>query len=299
MTDALTRRRFVSGTLLGAAGLAVLHPQPRSAVAETIEVDAAAPRRFELGTVTYNLGQGMDLDTLIATCERTGFRAVELRTTHRHGVEPTLSARERKAVRERFARSKVALFGLGTACDYHSPDPRQLQSNIELTKQFVELAADVGAVGVKVRPNNLPDGVPVETTLKQIGDALNQVGRHAADHDVEIWLEVHGRGTSHPPHVRTIMDHCEHPSVGITWNGNDADILDGSVRPYFELLAPFIRCVHMRDLYINYPFGELFTLLRSIGYDRYTLAEVAESSDPERVMRYYRALWDELSRPAT
>jgi hypothetical protein len=44
-----------------------------------------------------------------------------------------------------------------------------------------------------------------------------------------------------------------------------------------------------------YPFAELFALLRAAGYNRYTLAEVPESCEPIRFMRYYRALWEQLA----
>ena len=37
---------------------------------------------------------------------------------------------------------------------------------------YCQLAADVGAPGVKVRPNGLPDSVPEQTTLEQIGNSL-------------------------------------------------------------------------------------------------------------------------------
>jgi len=40
-----------------------------------------------------------------------------------------------------------------------------------------------------------------------------------------------------------------------------------------------------------YPWRELFALLRSIGFDRFTYAEVPESPEPIRFMHYYRALW--------
>jgi hypothetical protein len=93
-----------------------------------------------------------------------------------------------------------------------------------------------------------------------------------------------------------MMDYCGHPMVGITWNCNQTDLKDGQVEPYFELLRPFIRNVHINNLTSGYPYREFFTLLRKIKYDRFTLAEVAEAEDPIRFMKYYRALWDELSR---
>jgi len=40
----------------------------------------------------------------------------------------------------------------------------------------------------------------------------------------------------------------------------------------------------------------LFGLMKAAGYNRYCLAEIPETSDPLRLMRYYRALWLELSR---
>ena len=96
------------------------------------------------------------------------------------------------------------------------------------------------------------------------------------------------------------MDYCGHPMVGITWNCNDTDLKDGQVGPYFDLLKSYIRNVHINNLTSGYPYREFFTLLRRLGYAGYTLAEVPEvDGDPIRFMRYYRALWNELSSPPT
>lgn len=256
---------------------------------------------FKLGLVTYNLAAKWDIPTIIKRCKNTDFAAVELRTTHAHGVEPDIDPAKRKEVRQQFADSGIVLWGLGTVCEFHSPDPSVVRQNIETCKRFCELARDVGAKGVKVRPNALPDGVPVEKTLEQIGKALVECGKAGADNGVEIWLEVHGRGTQEPPHIAQIMRHCGHPSVGITWNSNPTDVKDGSVQESFGLLKTYIRSCHITELTSSYPWRELFGLLKSIGYDRYTLAEVqgldsSSNNDIERFMRYYRALWQELCR---
>ncbi|MFQ5740782.1 MAG: sugar phosphate isomerase/epimerase, partial [Acidobacteriota bacterium] len=113
----LNRRAFLGKTALLSGVWPLLQSGPalpgRSA-------DSA--RLFELGTVTYNLGRNWGLDRLIEICEETNFKAVELRTTHAHGVEPTLSKRQRAAVRRRFQKTPVQLAGLGTVCEFHSPD---------------------------------------------------------------------------------------------------------------------------------------------------------------------------------
>ncbi len=292
----VTRRNFVGGAVgISVAWLCGL-PQGTWAGA-SVEHDKAGVRGMRLGLVTYNLAKDWDLPTIIKNCREAKFDGVELRTTHKHGVEPDISQQRRIEVRKMFEDSGIVLWGLGTVCEFHSPNQDEVRRNIEMCKAFVVLAKDIGARGVKVRPNALPKGVPVEKTLEQIGRALTECGNFAADYGVEIWLEVHGQGTSHPPHIRKIMESCEAHNVGVCWNSNNTDVKDGSVREYFELLRPYIKSVHINELWReDYPWRELFALLKASGYDRFTLAEIPESPDALRLMRYYRALWLELTR---
>ena len=254
---------------------------------------------LKLGLVTYNLAKDWNRPTIIERCTRAGFEAVELRTTHAHGVEPALSKKEQMAVKEMFEGSLVRLLSLGTTCEYHSVDSEDVARNIETTKDFVRLAQDVGALGVKVRPNGLQveRGVPLGRTLEQIGYSLRKCGEFAKNHNVEIWLEVHGKGTSDLRIIKRIMEVVDHESVGVCWNSNAEDVIDGSVRESFSLVEKWIRSVHIRELYDkSYPWHELFTLLEEAGYTRFCLAEIPTSPEPERLMHYYRALFEELAR---
>jgi sugar phosphate isomerase/epimerase len=236
-----SRRRFLQ---LSAALTTTVASQ---AAPTTTRTEAKQPS-FRLGLVTYNLARDWDLATLLKICRAVGVLPVELRTSHKHGVEPSLSRDERQEVRKRFADAGIEIWGLGSTCEYHSPDPAQVQKNIEKCKEFVQLASDLGARGVKVRPNSLPRGVPTEKTLEQIGKALVPCGKAAADAGVEIWVEVHGSGTSHPPHMKTIMEHCGHRQVGVMWNSNAADLVNGSVAESFQLLRPWLRSCHINEL---------------------------------------------------
>ena len=257
------------------------------------ELTRNSPRSpFKLGLVTYNLAKDWDVPTILKHCAATGFEGVELRTTHRHGVEVTLNPQARAEIRKRFADSPVELMGLGSAFDYHTPDPAKLRADIFATKDYIVLAQDVGASGVKVRPNGLPKEVPVEKTLEQIGASLLELGKFAKDHGQVIRLEVHGTGTSLLPHVQTIMNHARHPNVGVCWNSNQTDLEGDGLDANFRRVQDRIVSVHLRDLCLDeYPWSRLFRLLADSGFRGYTLAEIGESSDPIRVMRYFRALW--------
>jgi len=263
---------------------------------------SSAKRLMKLGLVTYNLACEWDLQTIIDRCGEVGLAAVEFRSTHKHGVEPTLSKAQRQEVKKRCADGGLVIWGVGSACEYHSPDPAVVSRNIEETKRFVDLARDLGARGVKVRPNQLPKGVAEAKTLEQIGRSLRIVGEAAAPMGVEIWCEMHGRDTAQPSRMRKIMDIADHPNVGVTWNSNRGiDDQDGSVKDSFELMRSKIYSVHINELVNGYPYRELFTLLNEAGYDRYTMIEAqalksGNLADTVRFMKFYKALWEELSR---
>jgi sugar phosphate isomerase/epimerase len=250
-----------------------------------------------LGAITYNVMKDWDLEKIITTLEPIGFKGVELRTEHAHKVEPSLTPDEREKVKQRFARSKVRLVSFGTTCEFHSPDAAVRRKQIETAKSFIDLAHDTGAWGVKVRPNGLPKEVPVDTTIGNIGAALREIGDFGAGKGVEIYLEVHGRETQVPTIAHRILKAANHANVGACWNSNPTDLVNGSIKPSFDLLQPFIKHVHINELAGPYPYRELFKLLRESKYDRYTLCEAQESKEPERFLRWYAALWNELNRP--
>src|SRR6266516_1228949 len=150
------RREFLkaAGLTLGAAGLSA-----RSTfAAETSKPPSfiSRPSKMKLGTVTYNIAKDWDVPTIIKNCAETKFQGVELRTSHAHGVEVALTKPQREEVKKQFRDSPVELMGLGSAFDFHTPDPAKLRADIAATKEYIVLAHDVSAPGAQVRPNRLP-----------------------------------------------------------------------------------------------------------------------------------------------
>ncbi|MGH9341208.1 MAG: sugar phosphate isomerase/epimerase family protein [Acidobacteriota bacterium] len=284
----MNRRKF----LIASTGLVSTQALAAATAAPAAQNTVSNRKGLRLGTVTYNLARSWDIETIIKNCTETGFEGVELRSTHAHGVEIDTPPEHRKEVKQRFEDSPVVLVQLGSACEFHSPDPAEVRRNIEETKAFVKLAHDVGAPGVKVRPNGLPAGVPEEKTLEQIGRSLNECGAFASDHGVEIRLEIHGRETNRIPRIRKMMDYAHHDHVTLVWNCNEQDLQDDGFEANFNSVKPKIKLVHLRDLYVeSYPHRKLVQMLKDMNYQGFSLAEVPESSDSIRVMRYYRALW--------
>jgi len=288
----LSRREFL-GKAVGLGTAALVAGQPWKSVL----AGAEQPRReTSFGMVTYLWGKDWDLATLLGNCQLADVLGVELRTSHAHKVEPSLSASQRTEVRKRFADSPVTLVSLGSAEDFHSPDPARLTRAIEATKAFIKLGRDVGSSGVKVRPNDLPKGVPQEKTIEQIGKSLNVVGAFGADYGQQIRLEVHG-ACAPLPIMKRIMDVADHPNVALCWNSNVSDLKGDGLAANFNLVkSRFGATAHVRPLDSrDYPFDQLVAQFVAMDYRGWLLLEAGgEPKDPIAALKHQKSLFRKM-----
>src|SRR5512135_2023648 len=267
MYNNLNIRKFIKRRLLASAAISVFESDLLSF--------PAVPESMKFGLVTYQWGKDWNLPTLISNCEKAGYKGVELRTEHAHKVEINLTLAQRSEVKKRFAGSTVKCVGYGSNFEYHSPDPSELRRNIDLTKEYIRLCSDIGATGIKVKPNDIPDGVPKEKTLEQIGKSLNEVGKFARDYGQLVRVEVHGNRTQELPNMATIFSNVTEPAVKVCWNCNEQDLLPPGLEYNFDLVRKWIGdTVHVRELNDNsYPYQKLFNLLSGMHYSGWILLE--------------------------
>lgn len=250
------------------------------------------PNPLKLGLMTYNIGKDWDIETIIANCSETGYKHVELRTTHKHGVEVSLNKQQRNEIKKRFEDSPLEAISLASAFSYHHTDRNELKEHIEGTKEYLQLAADVGAQGIRVFPNAFPEGVDKEKTMEQIGKSVAEVGLVGHNLGVEVRLEEHGQGTDNIPVIKKIIDYSESPYVYVIWNSSPNDVIGEGLEAHFNMVKDRIRCVHLRELFNGYPWRQFFSLLSQSGYQGYLDAELADQScEPIRMMHNYQALF--------
>ena len=284
----LSRRDFLRRTAIAGFGV--------SATGAFSSFSNAGPR-MQFGLVTYQWGRDWDLPTLLANCEKTGLWGVELRTQHAHKVEINLSPAERAEVKKRFADSPVTCIGYGSNFEYHSPDPAELQKNIEQTKAYIQLCKDIGATGIKVKPNNLPVSVPREKTIAQIAASFNEVGRFAKNLGQKVRVEVHGHLTQELPNMKAIFEQVTEPNVKICWNCNPEDLLPPGLEANFNSVKQwFGDTVHVRELdSTDYPYQQLMNLFTGMKYNGWILLEArTEPKDRVLAMKEQLAMFNEM-----
>jgi sugar phosphate isomerase/epimerase len=289
MTQKSNRRDFVRNLALFAS----------ASLLPSVAWASAKSPKMKLGLVTYQWGKDWDVPTLIHNCTNAKIYGVELRTMHAHGVEPSISQARRKEVKKIFADSPVKIVGLGTNQQYDFIEPEKLKQSIEETKEFIKLGADIGGSGVKVKPNAFHKDVPHEKTIEQIGKALNEVGKFAADYGQKIRLEVHGEETQELPNIKAIMDVANNPNVYVCWNCNDQDLIgDGLVKNFNLVKRRQGDTVHVRELNVgSYPYQELMNLLMEMDYSGWILLECrTEPSDRVKALIEQHEVFDKMTK---
>ncbi len=276
MDNNQSRRRFLQKSLVAGVGLSLIDPFSAHAMMKK--------SKMKLGLVTYQWGKDWDLQTLISNCEKAGFLGVELRTQHAHGVEISLTASQRNDVKKRFADSPVSCVGYGSNFEYHNVDQAAVRKNIEGTKEYIKLCKDIGASGIKVKPNGLPEGVSREKTIAQIAASLNEVGEYASDMGQLVRVEVHGKETQKLPVMKAIFEQVREKSVKICWNSNDQDLLaPGLEANFYSVKKWFGDTVHIRELNMgDYPYQQLMHLFAKMNYDGWILLE-ARTKPEDRI----------------
>ncbi len=277
MSPSLYVRRHFLATLLGTGAATFASAQTSGS-----RVAKLSPKgeNIQFGLVTYMWGAEWDLPTLIRNCEEAQINAVELRIEHAHAVTLELTAAQRAEVRQRFEAATVKPLGMGTNCEFHSPDPAVLKKNIDLAKDYLKLSHDIGGSGIKVKPNALPKDIPVEKTLEQIGKALAELGDHALGFGQEIRLEVHG-GVTDLGHIATIMKTAARENVRVCWNSNPEDLKGDGIEANFAKVLPYLgKTVHIREVDTgDYPYDQLAKLLVNADYDGWVCLEARTKPD--------------------
>ena len=250
----------------------------------------------KLGLLTYDIAKDWDLPTLLDRAREIGFEGIELRVdlNHRHGVELDRTREERKRIREICRDAGIAICGLGSGCMYDSPNPKVLKENIERTKRLLGLTADVGAPGLKVFGNNLHEGegISKEHTIRQVAEAVRECAHFAKDLGVDLRFEMHG-DFNHWEYAVKVVEEAGDGNVSLIYNSDPRDVVKGSVAETIGHVIKYVKHIHMHELVNpNYPYREMLRIFKEAGYRGYCVAEIQESPDPIRVLRYYKALWE-------
>lgn len=191
------------------------------------------------------------------------------------------------------AATKQSLFDRGlaiscvdTSCRFDSPDHRERARWIEEGERMSELAAALGAPGIRVFGEKIHPGTDRDSTRSWIADSIRQLADHNAPSGIEVWLETHGDFAS-GAETAGVLREIGSAQTGSVWDPANC-FIECKERPQdgAALLGSGVRHVHLKDLAPtaegwkpaitgvgDFPLLEVRSALRSIKYDRYVSFE--------------------------
>ena len=285
-----SRRQFLAGTLAAAGACAM-----------GFAADKAPTAKIRLGLATYTWGEDWDIAALIKNLPKAGVYGVELRTSFRwaHGVETTLTAKQRTEVKKRFADSPVDLVALACSERMDWPDPKRLKAAIEAAKAHIKLSHDVGSRSLRIFPNTFHKNVPREKTIAQIARAADEVGAYAAKLGQQVDLEAHGPAGELPT-MAAIMKCVKQPTVRVRLNSDSRDIKGKGFDANFKMVKDHLAgTIHIHNLKSEFPYQRQCELLVEAGWEGWILMENSEKV-PDRIeaMIEQRQIWEKLMTKA-
>ena len=286
-----SRRQFLSGTLAAAGACAMGFASEKTPAVE---------KRFakiRLGLATYTWGKDWDIGALIENLPKAGVYGVELRTSFKwaHGVEITLTAKQRAEVKKRFADSPVDLVALACSERMDWPDPKRLKKAIEAAKAHIKLSHDVGSRSLRIFPNTFHKNVPREKTIAQIARASDEVGAYAAKLGQQVDIEAHGPAGELPT-MAAIMKLVKQPNVRVRLNSDFRDTKGKGFDANFKMVRDHLaRTIHIHNLKSKFPYQRQCELLVEAGWEGWILMENSEKV-PDRIeaMIEQRKIWEKM-----
>lgn len=245
---------------------------------------------MQLSFMTFSCPE-FDWKQVLDEARRVGAQAVEPRVDagHKHGIELAASAEARRAIRAQAVDAGVAIGCLATGCRY--ADPTTADAQAQLTRRYLDLAADVDCGRLRVFGGNFPAEVTREQAKASLVRTLTSLAGEAQHRGVTLCLETHDAWT-HPDDVADVMRQVNHPAVAVNWDVLHPWRTSGwPLQDAFAVLETWVRHVHVHDGSADHarlqllPIGssgvdhcQVIRLLEQAGYEGYLSGEWIEST---------------------
>jgi sugar phosphate isomerase/epimerase len=181
-----------------------------------------------------------------------------------------------------------------TSCRFHSADQDERSRWVEEGVRMAELAAALGAPGIRVFGDKIQPGTERNSTRQRIAEGIRVLSEHTLKSGVEVWLETHGDFASSAEAI-SILEISDSDNAGVIWDPANG-LLDGGESPggAVGMLESKLRHVHLKD-YIRhggdwspaltgegeFPLHEVIAALRAVKYERFLSFEWEKKWHPE------------------
>jgi len=188
------------------------------------------------------------LEEVVEIASRFGYQAIEPRVEWGHAAEVGLDStpQQRKDARNLLEAAGIRFASLALGTRLARATATERQESVDQIARYAELAADLGAPVLRVFGGPLPDGADMTAGRQWAAGTLGQAAERAAEWGVTPCLETHD-DFRNPGDVVQVVEAAAHPNVGVVWHPNHHLRLGIPLAEGYQLLAPWIRHVHINE----------------------------------------------------
>ena len=221
---------------------------------------------------------------------------------------PVFSGTELASTKRSLADHALTISCLDTSCRFDSPDAADRAHWRMEGERMADLAAALGAPGLRVFGDTIRSGTDRESTKGWIADSVRTLAGIAESRGVEVWIENHGDFVT-AEQTAEILAEADCPNTGVVWDAaNSFAAVEERPARGAALLGAMIRHVHVKDLHRHeegweyvltgegeFPLLELKGALDQLHYDRFLSFEWEKKwhpsiADPEIALPHF-ARW--------
>ncbi len=285
MRPIANRRNFLQWT----AGLAAAWAAP--AAAAPGKVERVAGTRVKLGLNAYSFNQPLMAGTLtlvdvVEYCARIGIAGLDATGYYFPGYPKTPPDEYLYHLKREAFVNGVTLSGTGVRNDFTAADPAARKKDVQMVKDWIEVAAKLGAPVIRVFTGpRMPEGHTFDEVLAWMTPDFQECAAHGKRFGVIVGLQNHNDFIKTAGQAIRVIQ-----AVDSEWFGSILDI--GSLRtndPYEEIerLMPYAVSWQLKEM-VGYGTKEVPTDLAKVkaiidkgGYRGFLPVETLGAGDPK------------------
>lgn len=234
---------------------------------------------------------------VVAIAAREGYDGVELRFVQGEDSLwklPVFSGKELASTKRALADHALTISCLDTSCRFHFPEAAERGRWITEGKRMADLAAELGAPGLRVFGDTIQPGADRASTRSWIADSIRELAEATAAKGIEIWIENHGDFAG-AGETAAILEQSASTNAGVVWDPvNSFVATQEQPADSASRLGASIRHVHIKDIQRNqdswsyvltgeggFPLPKLKAVLQGLQYDRFLSFEWEKKWHPE------------------
>jgi glucosamine-6-phosphate deaminase len=229
------------------------------------------------------------LAAVVGAASRLGYDGIELRFLEDSDALWERPELQGGGLRETLARLRDA--GLVVSCVdtrsfFHHRDASARRLALEEARRMADLAAGLGAPGIRVFGDKVQPGADARSTRQWIAEALAELRDLTRPMGVEVWLETHGDFAA-ARDTLAILDLVVGDGLGVVWDPANAFEAGEDPAVGAQQLGPTIRHVHLKDVVRRqtppgdpvlmgrgeFPAAAALSALAALGYDGFVSLE--------------------------